>query len=368
MNRMRPIPDEARPNSGGGTPMDMQTAMSIASEYGHVPQKLDGGGDPNNPNPVGIWGVPTENGYVEMGQLMQPGAGWNQQGDKYGYGGGGNGGNGGGGGEWNRPLGGGGGGMPEWAKSYDGNPFSQPRQAPPVAASGPAPSAMSNPDYPYSPQFNGGAAGDVGRAMAGGNGARPSAFAPPPAAAAPAPAQQGAIGAAQAGPPVPVSRSSGDRSNWPAGTQDATYVSPGPPPQPAYNATARPNPRQVQWPLPPGGNQGFAPTPQTPTPPAGSGNWQQSTQIPRQLNQQPSQNPDPTRNNSNVQPGGYYQPNDQFQLTPEQEARRNQIYGTTQQQGFAPQAPRAPQPRMLTIEMDDGTKVTYDAQKKAWIV
>jgi hypothetical protein len=75
-------------------------------------------------------------------------------------------------------------------------------------------------------------------------------------------------------------------------------------------------------------------------------------------------NPDPTRNNSNVQPGGYYQPNDQFQLTPEQEQRRNEIYGTTQPQS-APTG-RGPQPRSITVEMDDGSRMIYDPGAKRW--
>jgi hypothetical protein len=368
MNRMRPIPDEARPNSGGGTPMDMQTAMSIASEYGHVPQKLDGGGDPNNPNPVGIWGVPTENGYVEMGQLMQPGAGWNQQGDKYGYGGGG--GNGGGnGGEWNRPLGGGG-SVPEWAKSYDGNPFSQPRSPaspPPVAATASPGTAMSNPDYPYSPQYDGGQGGVVGqnvaRGLGGGgavrNGPGPvSPFSPPPAAAA----QQGIAAASQDGGGsapqpsmsprgqtyLPQNPGPGQVVRWPVAPAQAQRSADPPAPSGAntwtsLNSYTPPGQAPRQAPLPPGGNQGFTPTPAAPA--------------------RPNQG-QPAAQDQN----GYVRPQQQFQLSPQDEQRRNQIYGTTQQQGFAPQAPRAPQPRMLTIEMDDGTKVTYDAQKKAWIV
>lgn len=54
----------------GGQQMTMQEAQAIAGQYGHVAARISSGAiDPNDPNPVGVWGVPTENGWIPVEQL-----------------------------------------------------------------------------------------------------------------------------------------------------------------------------------------------------------------------------------------------------------------------------------------------------------
>lgn len=72
MNGRQPIPlnRAAGESYDQGQQMTMQEAIAIASRYGHVPSRISSGAiDPNNPNPSGVWGVPTADGWIPVEQL-----------------------------------------------------------------------------------------------------------------------------------------------------------------------------------------------------------------------------------------------------------------------------------------------------------
>ena len=71
-NQAIPLNRAAGESYDQGVQMSMQEAIRIAEQYGHVPARISSGSIPNvetNSNPMGVWAVPTERGWIPVEKL-----------------------------------------------------------------------------------------------------------------------------------------------------------------------------------------------------------------------------------------------------------------------------------------------------------